>query len=262
MGIFHVVSHSFSHVAISSSASLDVEQRSLRSLMLGRRQCSSSIELLFDSLVAAHRPASRRLAFTRCRTTSSVQLSTQASYSHSYSTSASTPALIPLLQLPFLAPRFAISTLLTSSTSRTHMVASAFSIPAQRDTHAGSPALWARTHSTKAKVKSASASPSSNVHEHGSNGEHEHEHTHSHSVFGHSHAHEDGDAHGTTAESVIKVIEGKGDRGTRITLIGLVVNVGLTASKGAAGWFMNSAALLAEAGHSASGAHFLLYFID
>ena len=44
-----------------------------------------------------------------------------------------------------------------------------------------------------------------------------------------------------------------GDRGSRITVIGLVSNVGLTAAKGAAGWYMNSASLLADAGHSLSG---------
>lgn len=46
--------------------------------------------------------------------------------------------------------------------------------------------------------------------------------------------------------------EGAGDRGQRITIIGLLANVVLTTAKGLAGWFMNSAALLAEAGHSLS----------
>ena len=53
----------------------------------------------------------------------------------------------------------------------------------------------------------------------------------------------------------MKVFEGKGDAGSRITLLGMLTNVGLTASKGVAGWVFNSAALLAEAGHSASGEH-------
>src|SRR5712671_471385 len=47
----------------------------------------------------------------------------------------------------------------------------------------------------------------------------------------------------------------EGDSGSRITLVGLGVNVILTSAKGAAGWFMNSAALLADAGHSLSGKH-------
>ncbi|KAI7906185.1 cation efflux family-domain-containing protein [Cokeromyces recurvatus] len=41
-------------------------------------------------------------------------------------------------------------------------------------------------------------------------------------------------------------------RGTRITVIGLASNVGLTVTKGIAGWVMNSASLLAEAFHSFS----------
>ena len=44
-----------------------------------------------------------------------------------------------------------------------------------------------------------------------------------------------------------------GDRGSQITLIGLFANVGLTIAKGAAGWYMHSASLLADAGHSMSG---------
>ena len=44
-----------------------------------------------------------------------------------------------------------------------------------------------------------------------------------------------------------------GDRGSRITLVGLFSNVGLTIAKGAAGWYMHSASLLADAGHSVSG---------
>ena len=44
-----------------------------------------------------------------------------------------------------------------------------------------------------------------------------------------------------------------GDRGSQITLVGLVCNIGLTAAKGAAGWSLHSASLLADAGHSLSG---------
>ena len=49
----------------------------------------------------------------------------------------------------------------------------------------------------------------------------------------------------------------EGDRGSRVTLVGLGANVLLTSAKGAAGWYMNSAALLADAGHSLSGEHAL-----
>ena len=44
-----------------------------------------------------------------------------------------------------------------------------------------------------------------------------------------------------------------GDRGSQITLVGLFSNVGLTVAKGLAGWYLHSASLLADAGHSASG---------
>jgi Co/Zn/Cd efflux system component len=49
----------------------------------------------------------------------------------------------------------------------------------------------------------------------------------------------------------------EGDRGSRVTLVGLAVNVLLTSAKCAAGWYMNSAALLVGAGHSLSGKHAL-----
>src|SRR6266566_2746284 len=49
----------------------------------------------------------------------------------------------------------------------------------------------------------------------------------------------------------------EGDRGSRVTLVGLGANVLLTSAKGAAGWYVNSAALLADAGHSLSGKHAL-----
>lgn len=48
-------------------------------------------------------------------------------------------------------------------------------------------------------------------------------------------------------------LKGRGaDRGSRITLLGLVANVGLTAVKGAAGYVLGSAVLLADAAHSGS----------
>ena len=44
-----------------------------------------------------------------------------------------------------------------------------------------------------------------------------------------------------------------GDRGSRITLIGLFSNIVLTSAKGLAGWYLHSASLLADAGHCLSG---------
>ncbi|VDB87487.1 unnamed protein product [Peniophora sp. CBMAI 1063] len=80
------------------------------------------------------------------------------------------------------------------------------------------------------------------LHSHGH--DHEHGHGHSHGVLGHSHAHGEEDGHGL---ELIETLEAGGDKGQRITIIGLVANIILTTAKGLAGWFMNSAALLAEA---------------
>ncbi|KAH8992847.1 mitochondrial iron ion transporter [Lactarius hatsudake] len=71
-------------------------------------------------------------------------------------------------------------------------------------------------------------------------------HSHSHGIMGgHSHDHDHGGG-------LIETLESGGDRGSRVTLIGLGANILLTSAKGAAGWSMNSAALLADAGHSLS----------
>ncbi|KAH8556479.1 cation efflux protein [Umbelopsis sp. PMI_123] len=66
--------------------------------------------------------------------------------------------------------------------------------------------------------------------------------THHHHGHGHDHAH----------AQLMQTIAESGKRGSRITVIGLAANVGLTVSKGVAGWMMNSASLLADAGHSLS----------
>ncbi|KAL5528030.1 MMT2 [Sanghuangporus sanghuang] len=106
-----------------------------------------------------------------------------------------------------------------------------------------------------ADVSVSPASSSSSVDEHHAHSHApstaSHSHSHSHSMFsGHSHSRDDGPTQ--DVEGILQALRGKGDRGSRITLLGLVVNVGLTGGKGLAGWYMNSAALLAEAGHSAS----------
>ncbi|EIE84926.1 hypothetical protein RO3G_09636 [Rhizopus delemar RA 99-880] len=61
----------------------------------------------------------------------------------------------------------------------------------------------------------------------------------------HGHHHHDTD--------ILTSLKSSSKRGTRITIIGLASNVGLTVSKGVAGWMMNSASLLAESLHSFSG---------
>ncbi|CEJ03505.1 Putative Iron ion homeostasis-related protein [Rhizopus microsporus] len=65
----------------------------------------------------------------------------------------------------------------------------------------------------------------------------------------HGHHHHDAD--------LLTSLKSSSKRGTRITIIGLASNVGLTVSKGVAGWMMNSASLLAESLHSFSGKFFL-----
>ncbi|EJU04066.1 hypothetical protein DACRYDRAFT_20730 [Dacryopinax primogenitus] len=77
---------------------------------------------------------------------------------------------------------------------------------------------------------------------------HEHEHDHTHGGLFHSHEHA-GDREGM--ELLIKALQGKGGRGANVTLLGALSNVGLTIGKGVAGWTLNSAALVADAGHSA-----------
>jgi len=79
---------------------------------------------------------------------------------------------------------------------------------------------------------------------------HTQSHSHSHGIFGgHGHGHDGHDHHGG---GLIETLQSGGDRGSRVTLVGLGANVLLTSAKGAAGWYMNSAALLADAGHSLS----------
>lgn len=105
-------------------------------------------------------------------------------------------------------------------------------------------------------------------------------HDHSHSLFAHSHSHngEDGSGHSHDAAHIVAALKGNkrellfppfpisaltiarlsrclGDRGSYITLVGLVSNIILTAAKGTAGWFLHSASLLADAGHSLSGTY-------
>ncbi|KAB5590744.1 Iron ion transporter [Ceratobasidium theobromae] len=87
----------------------------------------------------------------------------------------------------------------------------------------------------------------SHEHDH-TDDEHDHSHSHSHGLF-HSHSHSHG-AEG--ASEIIRALSGAGDAGSRITLIGLASNVVLSAAKGVAGVYLNSAALVADAAHSLS----------
>ncbi|KII92111.1 hypothetical protein PLICRDRAFT_103756 [Plicaturopsis crispa FD-325 SS-3] len=111
-----------------------------------------------------------------------------------------------------------------------------------------------RAHSTNGplgdKDTNGHAHAHEHNHEHGAEHAHEHahDHSHSHSLFSvHTHSHAEG---GENAEKLVEALQGRGDRGSQITLVGLSANIVLTAAKGTAGWYMHSASLLAEAGHS------------
>lgn len=72
-----------------------------------------------------------------------------------------------------------------------------------------------------------------------------HSHSHAHSHSGHSHGEEE-------TAALVSALSGSSDPGSRITLIGMAANVGLTGTKGVAGWALGSAALMADAAHSGS----------
>jgi Co/Zn/Cd efflux system component len=77
-------------------------------------------------------------------------------------------------------------------------------------------------------------------------------HSHGH---GHAHAHSHGGVEETQqlASAVASLRDPRSlDPGSRITLVGLVSNVGLTVVKGLAGYILASSALLADAAHSGS----------
>ncbi|KAL0073469.1 cation efflux family-domain-containing protein [Phycomyces blakesleeanus] len=67
-----------------------------------------------------------------------------------------------------------------------------------------------------------------------------------------THNHSHGGAHDHVHVDLGTTIRNSGKQGVRITVIGMAANVGLTVSKGLAGWMMNSASLLADAAHSFS----------
>ncbi|KAI9270436.1 cation efflux family-domain-containing protein [Phascolomyces articulosus] len=68
----------------------------------------------------------------------------------------------------------------------------------------------------------------------------------------HQHRHGEGDEHHHVHADLVTTLQNSSKRGMRITLVGLFANIALTASKGIAGWVMNSASLLADAVHCAS----------
>ncbi|CAG7854561.1 Metal tolerance protein 2 Short=OsMTP2 [Serendipita indica DSM 11827] len=111
----------------------------------------------------------------------------------------------------------------------------------------------------KRSSKQPSGSTPSTGHEENVNG-----HSHSHGrgasissslLHSHTHGHDGEDEeeeHTGEALMLLDALRGRGDAASRVTLVGLGANIGLTLLKGGAGWYLNSAALIADAGHSLS----------
>ncbi|GAA5907306.1 cation diffusion facilitator family transporter [Sporobolomyces salmoneus] len=100
-----------------------------------------------------------------------------------------------------------------------------------------------RQRSTPSSSSSSSTSPSASSAPH----------THSHGLS-HSHSHGSHTEETAVLSSAFSSLRSPSslDPGSRITLIGLFSNVGLTALKGVAGYLLASSALLADAAHSGS----------
>ncbi|GAA5852243.1 hypothetical protein JCM8547_006711 [Rhodosporidiobolus lusitaniae] len=79
-------------------------------------------------------------------------------------------------------------------------------------------------------------------------------HSHSHGPGGGGHGHSHGIEETAALSTAFTSLRNPSslDPGSRITLVGLVANVGLTALKGVAGYVLASSALLADAAHSGS----------
>ncbi|GAA94227.1 uncharacterized protein L969DRAFT_102526 [Mixia osmundae IAM 14324] len=70
--------------------------------------------------------------------------------------------------------------------------------------------------------------------------------------YSHSHSHSHSQHAEEEAAALYSALSGSADPGSRITLIGMLGNITLVAAKGMGGLALNSNALLADAGHSAS----------
>lgn len=103
---------------------------------------------------------------------------------------------------------------------------------------------------TASAVRQRAAAATTTSKEAAASAAHSHSHSHSHAHGGH-HGHDHGGSV-EEADALLAALKGKGDRGSNITLVGLASNIGLCASKGVAGVYLNSASLLADAAHSLS----------
>ncbi|CAE6374969.1 unnamed protein product [Rhizoctonia solani] len=135
----------------------------------------------------------------------------------------------------------------TYVSSRFRFTGALYSPPARAFYHHArkSPSLWFEIMQSSATLTQRRGHANKAEEHHDEHGDH----SHSHGLF-HSHSHSH--AHGGEAGEIMRAISGAGDAGSRITLIGLASNVVLSATKGIAGVYLNSAALVADAAHSLS----------
>ena len=119
--------------------------------------------------------------------------------------------------------------------------------PSTTVTAASASASASTLPTTMADAKTTALADNGAAHKRKAAHSHSHHHHHGH---GHGHDHSHGSAE--EADALLAALRGKGDRGSRITLIGLASNIGLCGAKGVAGVYLNSAALLADAAHSLS----------
>lgn len=140
------------------------------------------------------------------------------------------------------------------SCSRVLVAAAARRAPALRPSLSSSSAL-ARTRVYLTMADPLPADPRTSLRQRTPAADRTHSgHSHSHAHGGHGHAHSHGIEETAHLSSAFQSLRNPAhlDPGSRITLVGLVANVGLTAVKGAAGYILASSALLADAAHSGS----------
>ncbi|KAF5370648.1 hypothetical protein D9758_001999 [Tetrapyrgos nigripes] len=158
----------------------------------------------------------------------------------------------PCLSLPFLLSTRRSQSVRTTAFLRYNHYVSIWTSPSHKFSHLFScttTSIMSRRRQLSTKSPGENGPQKNNKQDHS---KHEHDHSHSHSMFGgHSHSHGE-EGHNYGAEKIMAAWEGSADRGSKVTVIGLFTNVGLTLAKGLAGWYLHSASLLADAGHSLS----------
>ncbi|GAA5985837.1 hypothetical protein JCM11641_005316 [Rhodosporidiobolus odoratus] len=148
--------------------------------------------------------------------------------------------------LPLLTRRITISPRLTPRASLSPPSTPLYAM-ANLSSTCPSPSSSSPSSSQLRQRPTSTSSPTSNTRSHSG-----HSHgDHSHGAHGHSHGGIEETAALSSAVSSLRNPSSL-DPGSKITLVGLVANVGLTAVKGVAGYVLASSALLADAAHSGS----------